>query len=354
MLYSPPTLIRILAFSLLLLAGCATGSSGGQFDGDELDATDGLIEEMPCADAVDGEHCGEADGMICLRGECVPSRCGDGFVDEGEECDDGNSIVRDGCENDCTTSCRDDSDCDDGNICNGIERCIVVGNGSRGGGKLCVSGPAPQCGVVEGDGVIIHTRDENPCVLHYCDPDAPDLESACQVEAHEIFCYPDEDEDGFPVQDEARKQPTVGLCECPPKTARQRADRRWDCNDKNPMVRPDLEPNRFFEDPYCADGTIAERVGSAACTPAVNGASCAQFHCADGSTPSFDYDCDGELKRLDESTGGRCTFVLLGCSGVRAYEVDSPVPCGGEAEYTLCESGMLQVCDRELRRQECR
>src|SRR5690554_4825939 len=134
MFHSPSKLIRILSLPLFTLAGCATGSSGSQFDDHELDASDGLVEETPCADAVDGERCGGSDGMICLRGECVPSRCGDGFVDEGEECDDGNSIVRDGCENDCTTSCRDDSDCDDGNICNGIERCASVSKG----GRLCV------------------------------------------------------------------------------------------------------------------------------------------------------------------------------------------------------------------------
>lgn len=49
--------------------------------------------------------------------------CGDGDVNGGDECDDGNGIEADGCDNDCTFSCVDSAACDDGELCNGEELC---------------------------------------------------------------------------------------------------------------------------------------------------------------------------------------------------------------------------------------
>jgi len=54
----------------------------------------------------DGTLC-EADTSpgtrdICLGGRCLQSRCGDGYVDTGEECDDGNTMSGDGCDASCT------------------------------------------------------------------------------------------------------------------------------------------------------------------------------------------------------------------------------------------------------------
>jgi cysteine-rich repeat protein len=49
--------------------------------------------------------------------------CGDGIVDEGEECDDMNSVAFDGCEPSCTFTCEDASECDDQDPCSGEETC---------------------------------------------------------------------------------------------------------------------------------------------------------------------------------------------------------------------------------------
>lgn len=38
----------------------------------------------------------------CESGACHPPRCGDGKIDRSEECDDGNALIADGCEPDCT------------------------------------------------------------------------------------------------------------------------------------------------------------------------------------------------------------------------------------------------------------
>ena len=76
----------------------------------------------------DGTPCGGPIRFICIDGACAESMCGDGFTDEGmdppEECDDSNDEEGDGCDNDCTYSCHDDFDCDDGNNCT-RDRCYT-------------------------------------------------------------------------------------------------------------------------------------------------------------------------------------------------------------------------------------
>lgn len=64
----------------------------------------------------------EADGTSCPDGECVfgaceTVECGNGVVNTGEDCDDGNAMSGDGCEADCSFSCEDDLDCDDDDAC---------------------------------------------------------------------------------------------------------------------------------------------------------------------------------------------------------------------------------------------
>lgn len=54
----------------------------------------------------DGTTC-DADATpatrdLCLGGRCALTRCGDGYVDVGEQCDDGNTRSGDGCQADCT------------------------------------------------------------------------------------------------------------------------------------------------------------------------------------------------------------------------------------------------------------
>ena len=106
--------------------------------------------------------------------------CGDGEVDPGEQCDDGNDISGDGCESDCTTTpecgdgvkgpgeqCDDGNDddddacladcvvatCGDGFIWVGMEACDDGPmNGEYGHCGDDCSGPGPRCGDGERDG----------------------------------------------------------------------------------------------------------------------------------------------------------------------------------------------------------
>jgi cysteine-rich repeat protein len=72
--------------------------------------------------AADGSACEVGgDQATCLAGTCTP-RCGDGIKQQNEACDDGNTVMHDGCRNDCVAEeliglgftggqCTQDADC---------------------------------------------------------------------------------------------------------------------------------------------------------------------------------------------------------------------------------------------------
>lgn len=53
----------------------------------------------------------------------VSVSCGNGIVEENEDCDDGNAENGDGCDDNCSYSCVSMSDCDDQDPCNGKNFC---------------------------------------------------------------------------------------------------------------------------------------------------------------------------------------------------------------------------------------
>ncbi len=105
--------------------------------------------------------------------EEVAAGCGDGHVDTGEDCDDANEVNGDGCENDCTHSCELDSDCDDGDVCSGVETCDAASS------YACVPGSFEVDGTLcDADGLST-TRDiclGGACGLSSCGDGYPDTE----------------------------------------------------------------------------------------------------------------------------------------------------------------------------------
>jgi cysteine-rich repeat protein len=107
----------------------------------------------PTAKAPDGAVCGDANK--CQDGICIPAApdCGDGLIERpDEECEDGNSVNGDGCDN-CRFTCVSTDkarDCNDPDPCPGVATCndnlhkCVAGTpltelSTCGTGKACVN-----------------------------------------------------------------------------------------------------------------------------------------------------------------------------------------------------------------------
>jgi len=183
----------------------------GDFDAGEIDAGD-----IDAGDIDAGEtDASETDaGPTCAVGdEC----CGNGVVDLAEVCDDGNVETGDGCDADCLFTCTEDSDCEDGDVCNGVATC------SRDRGCLL--------------GEILACTASDLCHVSDCDPVRGCLETAI-----------DGDGDGHaPI--------VVGASMC--------GD---DCDDSDPESWQGA-PERCDGDDDDCDGTIDEDVATFLCRP---------------------------------------------------------------------------------------
>jgi cysteine-rich repeat protein len=112
-----------LFLCVLVLSACTTKfkaeddviSDDWEDSEDSLDIID-VLDDHDTLDTLDTHDTEELDQEISPL-------CGNGTVDSGEECDDGNHIPGDGCELNCTYTCTQNSDCDDGQVCNGEESC---------------------------------------------------------------------------------------------------------------------------------------------------------------------------------------------------------------------------------------
>jgi cysteine-rich repeat protein len=113
----------------------------------------------------DGTHCGPNGRLRCVKGVCTDVNCGNGRIDQGEECDDGNNVNGDGCDHclyscvptDPTRDCHSDSPCVDGGTCNTkTHKCPSptpkAPGVACGANKNCIAGNCLDA--VCGDGVV--------------------------------------------------------------------------------------------------------------------------------------------------------------------------------------------------------
>ena len=125
--------------------GAAEGGAGGQAGGPGRGGAGGTTGGVTtgggalCGDGVldPGEECddGNKNNFDACRTSCVKARCGDAIVDAGEQCDDGNENNSD----ECVLGCKKPT-CGDGFSWNGIEQCddknTVNGDGCSATCKL--------------------------------------------------------------------------------------------------------------------------------------------------------------------------------------------------------------------------
>ena len=135
----------------------------------------------------DGTICGDPR-LICVRGRCGESECGDGYLDpgNGEFCE---PSLDPGCLEGCTVPCLENDECNDGGFCNGTEYCDTSTLTCHSGvvaadGTVCGSPPRQICLYAEcvestcGDGFIDALGGEN-CECEEC---AGEVSQACTTD----------------------------------------------------------------------------------------------------------------------------------------------------------------------------
>jgi cysteine-rich repeat protein len=112
---------------------------------EQLIECEGLADLAPC-------NFGGAGTAVCYSGVCTRYGCGNGTLEAGEACDDGNAMSGDGCSADCSSNetcgngIRDNAEaCDDGNTASGDgcqANCALptCGDGALDTGEACDDG----------------------------------------------------------------------------------------------------------------------------------------------------------------------------------------------------------------------
>lgn len=164
--------------------------------------------------ASDGTTCPDGE---CIFGACEDIECGNGIVNTDEDCDDGNAVNGDGCENDCSFTCEDDLDCDDDDVCT-VDVCD------------------PELRTCSSTALV-------------CDDDLECTTDSCDSESGCVHALIDDDSDGFAAMSLA--------CD----------DRGGDCDDDDDSRSPGQTETCDATDNDC-DGTVGTaQAGICDCTP---------------------------------------------------------------------------------------
>jgi cysteine-rich repeat protein len=136
-------------------------------DGNRLDC--GSCNKT-CTEAVAGAGCyggigcvtgADCDSGSCVNGACA-SRCGNGWLEAGEECDDGNTNGCGTCSATCASRTPNATACSTGTGCATGDDCLtgfcsdgfcadLCGDGTRGGSETCDDGNNLACGTCNYD-----------------------------------------------------------------------------------------------------------------------------------------------------------------------------------------------------------
>ncbi len=193
-----------------------TVTNGGIENCDNLDNNcDGVIDEgcPVCGNGVvetgetcdDGNHNNTDDCPDGIGGSCEPAVCGDGHVHAtNEECDDGNHDNTDGCLDDTANGgACEDAVCGDGFVFDGVETCD---DGNHNNTDDCPDGVSGTCDPATcGDGFVHATAEE-------CDDGAANsntIPDACRP----VHCVLASCGDGVIDTDEECEPPNTSTCD---------------------------------------------------------------------------------------------------------------------------------------------
>ena len=135
-----------------------------------------------------GKACGDGwcpEGTFCETVElvCVKSGCGNGFVEDDEECDDGNLDDGDDCLSTCRrNTCGDGNvdlvaeECDDGNVDDGDACLSTCRRNTCGDGKVDLANEACDDGNSSDEDDCLATCKRNTCRDGFLDQQPPNLE----------------------------------------------------------------------------------------------------------------------------------------------------------------------------------
>ncbi len=279
------------------------GAEGNFCSQGEFNAMNGKCHEnIPAALDPDGDR--RPNGTFGENNaQCDPPDCGNGHVEGDEECDDGNDIDDDDCDNECRRNSCGDGELDRGEECDDGNRADMDGCSSKCRLEKC------------GDGVVQPMRGEQ------CDPGCPPGDQVCQPD-------PDCTED----------------CH-----TRKCGDGKIDpgevCDDGN-NEDGDLCSKDCSHIATCGDGQVQEENGEA-CDPGVQcgrdsydcipGELCTPWcklaKCGDGIinvSVVFDPSTGKRVKRLEE------------CDDADKDDTDG---CGNDCRINFCGDGELQSGD---------
>lgn len=146
------------------------------------------------------------DAVSDSQDDGLAPRCGNGIVEEGEQCDDANAVDGDGCDSDCTRTCQSSADCQDAEECNGAEVCtaeftcspapapLADGTPCLGAEGLCISGICVLVPIGCDEGFVCACDGSTcGCIVEVpdcsmCPPGTHECRSADADPDHRLFC----------------------------------------------------------------------------------------------------------------------------------------------------------------------
>jgi cysteine-rich repeat protein len=271
--------------------------------------------------------------------------CGDGIIDEGEECDDGNKENNDGCNFSCQYELFPDcgngtldinEECDDGNIANG-DGCNVI----------CKIELYPNCG----DGVV--DSDEE------CDDSNTQSGDGCSSTCQNEF-YPDCGNGTVDLDEECDDSNTQdgdgcsSTCEIEfyPNCGNGLLDSDEECDDSNTENGDGCSSACLIEIiPVCGDGILnvdeecddGNNDNSDSC-PDGDGGTCLNAICGDGFTQTSVEECDdGNVGSGDGCTSG-CVLEFCG-DGIIQGALNEVCETGSNSCTTSCGTTGVENCE---------